>query len=271
MKIATVQFSPEYQAKQRNINKMTDFIGRTEAKIIVFPELCTTGYFFLTREEVSAVAEPAKGNTIRHFQEISTDSNKILIFGFPESDGQKLYNSGAIIFPHAEDSRIYRKTHLFYKEKYCFDPGDTGFMVIEDRDTGIRIGTMICYDWRFPESARSLGLLGADLIVCPACLITTVWHLAMPARALENKVYLAVANRTGTELNNGEEVYFNGQSGIWDYNGSLMCKAGADEENVLIADIEPKKTRNKSFNELNNIFKDRRPEMYVVNREPLKK
>ena len=121
---------------------------------------------------------------------------------------------------------------------------------------------MICYDWRFPEAARSLGLLGADLIVCPSNLVTDVWHIAMPARSLENKVYLAVANRTGTEVRNDEELLFKGESGIWGYNGKLISKAGFADETVISCDIDPEKTRNKAFNPYNDIFADRRPDLY---------
>ena len=196
-------------------------------------------------------------------QEIATDKNKIICFGFPEKDGNKQYNSCALLFPDKSLSALYRKTHLFYKEKLCFDPGDTGFFVVRDEDRDVNIGPMICYDWRFPEASRTLGLKGADIIVCPSNLVTDVWHLAMPARALENKLYLAVTNRTGTENRGGEEVFFKGMSAVYAYNGQPMCKADMTEETVLTAEIYPEKTRDKSFNEFNDVFRDRRPELYI--------
>ena len=263
MRISVIQYEPLFGKKTENVERLIDYTEKTEADLLVFPELCTTGYFFQSREESIEFAEEFNGETVNAISEISRKSNKIVVFGFVEKSEDKIFNSAAIIFPENEKSKVYRKTHLFYKERFSFDPGDTGFFVINDRDRDLNLGTMICYDWRFPEASRSLGLLGADLIVCPSNLVTNVWHKVMPARALENKVYLAVANRFGTEERNGEEVKFNGDSGIWSYNGSLITKAGPEDETVLFADIQPEKTRNKAFNEYNDIFSDRRPDLYV--------
>jgi len=86
----------------------------------------------------------------------------------------------------------------------------------------------------------------------------------MPARAIENKVYLAVINRIGRETNAEEELFFNGESAIYNYNGERLTVAGIDDEKVITAEIFPDKTRNKSFNEFNNIINDRRPELYKI-------
>ena len=263
MKIAVIQFKPKFLDKDFNVRKMAKIVSENEAEIIVFPELCTSGYFFISKSEIQSIAEPVNGRTMNLFQELSFKQNKIIIFGFVETSGKMLFNSAAIIFPNSNLSRVYRKTHLFYKEKFYFEQGDTGFFVINDVEREINIGCMICYDWRFPESARSLALLGADLIVCPSNLITNVWHIAMPARALENKVYLAVANRFGTESREGEELVFKGNSAIWDYNGNILAKAEDKGDFVLFSEIEPKNTRNKKFNQYNDIFIDRRPDLYI--------
>jgi predicted amidohydrolase len=121
---------------------------------------------------------------------------------------------------------------------------------------------MICYDWRFPESTRALALKGANLVVCPSNLVTGVWQNVMSARALENKVYMAVANKFGIEQDKEEILEFNGESAIYSYDGSYMAKASADKEEVITTTIYPEETLDKSFNEYNDIFKDRRPEMY---------
>jgi 5-aminopentanamidase len=265
MKLAIVQFSPKFGEKQKNIEKILNYILSIEVDIIVFPELATTGYFFLSRDEVKAVAETQESDFILTLQALSTESDKIIVCGVPEADGDKLYNSAAIITPFPLLTRFYRKTHLFYKEKFCFDEGDTGFFVVDFKSWDLKLGTMLCYDWRFPESARSLALLGADLIVCPSNLITNLWQKAMPVRALENKVYLACANRYGIETRNNEELLFKGESAIYDYEGEILAKAPSAEETVLISVISPQMTRDKSFNSFNDVFKDRRPEKYVYN------
>jgi predicted amidohydrolase len=262
--LSTVQFAPIFGDKATNIKTIHNFIDSIDSDIIVFPELCTTGYFFQSHEEALSAAEPFSGETIASLQQLSSTRNQIYVVGFAElGTDSNVYNSAALIMPDQNLTAVYRKTHLFYKERNCFAPGDTGFFVVEDRQRDVRIGVMICYDWRFPEAARSLGLLGADVIVCPSNLVTDVWHIAMPARALENKVYLAVANRIGTEIEGGEELVFKGESAIWGYNGRIMAKSGATEESILTVTIAPSQTRNKSFNAFNNIFADRRPEMYI--------
>jgi 5-aminopentanamidase len=265
--LSLIQFEPLFGKSEHNKEKLYHYAKDVNSEILVFPELCTTGYFFQSRDESIKYAEPFSGTTITEIQHISSKQDKIIIFGFAESHNNKIFNSAAIIFPDNKLSTVYRKTHLFYKERFCFDPGDTGFFVIKDNKRDLHLGTMICYDWRFPEAARSLGLLGADLIVCPSNLVTNVWHKVMPARALENKCYLAVANRTGDEDRNGEKVSFNGDSGIWSYNGDLITKAGRNDETVINTVLYPEKTRNKAFNEFNDIFKDRRPDLYINNKD----
>jgi len=264
MRIATVQFSPIYADKKSNLDRIIRTAENTSADVIVFPELCTTGYYFLDKEKLAPMAEPFGGESCEEMQKIATSQGKIIVFGFAESDGPKLYNSAAMIFPDAEMSCAYRKTHLFYNEFQVFEPGNSGFFVIEDEDRDLRIGTMICYDWRFPESARSLALLGADLVVCPANLVTDRWHISMPSRALENKIYFAVANRSGTEHVCGEELIFKGKSAIYGFDGETLATAPAEGDAVIFADIDPASTRDKSFNPVNDIFDDRRPEMYFT-------
>jgi 5-aminopentanamidase len=264
MKIAGVQFKPVFGDKEQNISTITDKIKNIESDIIIFPELSVSGYFFLNEKEVAEIADEFSGVMIRNFQKMSTELNKILFIGFPEKFQDKFYNSVAILLPDNKLSRCYRKTHLFYKEKFCFSPGDTGFFNIYDKDKDINIGTMICYDWRFPEASRTLALMGADLIVCPSNLVTTIWHNVMPARAIENKLYFAVINRIGKETREGEELFFNGESAIYGYNGERLAKAGVEEDKVIYAEIDPSLTRKKSFNDFNDVFKDRRPNMYKL-------
>jgi len=196
MRLAVIQFTPVFGAKEYNLEKISKYINEIEADILVFPELAISGYFFQSREEVKEAAENFNGKTIGNLHELSIKFNKTIVIGFPESYENKLYNSVAILFPNTALNKCYRKTHLFYKERFCFDKGDTGFFVIEDKDNDINIGTMICYDWRFPESARILTLMGADLIVCPSNLVTDVWQSVIYTWAVGNRDDLAGANRT---------------------------------------------------------------------------
>lgn len=260
MKISTIQFETKFKDKEKNLNLIEDYCLKIDTDLLIFPELATTGYFFTDKSELKKFANKFDDNTIQHFQKLSTELNKIIIFGFPEIFEDKIFNSAAILIPNPNKSTVYRKTHLFYKEKNIFDEGDTGFFVVEYEN--LRLGTMICYDWRFPEAARTLALKGANLIACPSNLVTGVWQGVMSARALENKVYIAVANKYGQEENSGEVLTFNGESAIYSYNGQYLAKASVNKEEVLTTTIEPEKTVSKSFNEYNDIFKDRRPNFY---------
>lgn len=263
LSVALVQCAPALGKLEENCAFISETLGSTEADVIVFPELCTTGYFFTSSESLKPFALDLQSEVVRGFHNTAKEKNSIVVIGFAERDKSALYNSAMILLPNEEMPLVYRKTHLFYKEYLCFEPGNTGFFVVGSKEKDVKIGTMICYDWRFPESARTLALLGADLIACPSNLVTGVWHIAMPCRALENKVYVAVANRYGTEKNNDEELLFKGESALWSYNGTIIKKADIDGDCILKSTIDPEKTRDKSFNSVNNIFKDRRKEMYL--------
>jgi len=256
MKVSAVQFEPIILEKEKNLKKIVEYSTKTDSDLIVFPELCTSGYY-LSDEELKILSEPFNGETVNIIQSISTAQNKIIIFGFPEVDRNNYYNSAAILFPDNKFSKVYRKTHLFYKEKFLFTPGNSGFFNIHYPEFDLNLGTMICYDWRFPEAARTLALAGSDLIVMPSNLVTKIWHRSMPARALDNRIFLLVANRIGSETRDDEHLEFTGKSGIWDYNGGEITIASATEESVITTEINLKETRNKDINETNNIFKDR--------------
>lgn len=263
MKVAIVQFKPNFKQLESNLEYIKNKSENVDADLICFPEMATSGYFFHSKDEVRPFAFDFNSEIIQTFQDISTKSNRIIIVGFPERAGKRYYNSAAIIYPDPNISCVYRKTHLFYKEKLVFEPGDTGYFVKFYHSFDLNLGVMICYDWRFPEATRSLGILGADLIVCPSNLITKVWTIAIPTRALENHLYFLVSNRIGVENNNNEQIEFNGKSGIWDYNGELITLASTTDEQVLICEIDPAKARSKKINAYNDVFEDRRPEMYI--------
>lgn len=262
MKIAAVQFFPKFKDLEANYNYILEKSKQTKVDLICFPELALSGYFFFSQEELKPFALDFNSELVQKFQDVATSDNKIILFGFPEKSGDNFFNSCAILFPDKKLSTVYRKTHLFYRERFIFTPGNTGFFVIYYPEMDLNLGTMICYDWRFPEAARILALQGADLIACPSNLVTKIWFFAMPARAIENKVFLLVANRIGSESNGGEVLHFNGKSAIWDYFGNILVETNSDDEMIIETEIFPQETRNKQIDQFNNIFSDRRPEMY---------
>jgi predicted amidohydrolase len=185
-----------------------------------------------------------------------------LVFGIAEKQGNKLFNSAVLIGPEGYIGN-YRKSHLFYEEKLFFSPGDTGFNVF---DIGIaKLGIMICYDWWFPEAARTLALQGADIICHPANLVLTGCHKAMQTRSLENAVYSITANRIGAEARDGkEELKFTGKSQIVDPAGQVVLSLDNDKEGIAAVDIDVERARDKSITSLNDRFVDRRPDLYRI-------
>ncbi|NJN34860.1 MAG: carbon-nitrogen hydrolase [Saprospiraceae bacterium] len=263
--ISVVQCTPKWNDRAANYQLLTDLLTPLSTDVIVLPELCTTGYSFLTTAEAEAAAE-TPSVLAAFFMPFSLEKRSVIVAGFAERAPEGVYNSAIIVLPDGT-FRVYRKTHLFFKEKQCFLEGNTGFFTVKHPDKDCVIGVMVCYDWRFPESARTLALQGADLIVCPSNLVTTVWEIGMKARALENSVYVATANRCGTEsrlLNDGstQSLSFTGKSVLYDPAGLTLTQADLEENCVLTGEIDVLKSRNKHFNALNNIFDDRRPNFY---------
>lgn len=263
IRIAAVQFTPDFKNLEANLAAIEQIIIGTNAQLIVFPELSTTGYFFRDPAELEPFALAKTDERLTHLLSVATHHHKVVVFGFAEAAGGKYYNS-AMIGGFGTEMAVYRKTHLFYREKDVFEPGDSGFFVTNIPHLDCNVGMMICYDWRFPESARTLSLRGADVIVTPSNLVTELWTRVMPTRAAENKIYLVVANRVGTETNGGGSVVFNGRSTIYSYTGETLASVSseADTTTTIVAEVEPSATRKKAFSAYNDIFADRRPEFY---------
>ena len=264
MKVAALQFAPERAEPDRNLERMRSLVHSTEADLLVMPELASTGYFFTSAEELRSLAEkPESGRFCAWVRALARERSMVVVAGFAElGENEQLFNSAIVALPD-ESYSVYRKTHLFYREHQVFAPGNSGFNVVEWE--GVRIGTMICYDWRFPESSRTLALRGADIIAHPSDLVAAkhLWGPTMRTRALENKVVIVTANRCGDEEHDGERLHFSGESQITAMNGRVIAEAGADDEGVIVAEVDPLATRNKRFNDFNDILADRRPDLYL--------
>jgi predicted amidohydrolase len=263
IKAGFFQFNPEFGNKAGNLKKVVASLANltTTIHLLVLPEFFATGYQFLSREEVDALSENIpEGETTQVLTGVAQEKTLYIIAGLPEQSNRKYFNSAVLIGP---DGYIgtYRKTHLFFEEKKYFTPGDTGFQVWST-EIG-QIGIMICFDWFFPESMRALALNRAEIVGHPSNLVMPYCPAAMPIRCLENKLFSVTANRTGTEQRNaGQALHFIGQSLIATPEGKILVKASSDTDALMTADIELPLARNKSINSLNDIIRDRRPEMY---------
>jgi predicted amidohydrolase len=259
MKIGFIQSNPVFGQVNANLDKIKKLIVKHKAALLVLPELCTTGYNFISKKEVQQLAEPVNGPSINALKQISLKTGTALVAGFAEKAGKKIFNSAALIKPTGQ-VEIYRKTHLFGNEMKYFTPGDTGFKVFSIGR--VKIGMMICFDWLFPESARILALQGAQIICHPANLVLPYCPDSMPVRALENRIYTITANRIGWENRGKDDLRFIGQSVIASPNAQILSKAPKEKEVVRIVEIDPAEAYNKNITSLNNIFNDRRPSMY---------
>jgi len=261
MKAGFYQFPPLFGKKDENLKKVSSVLKDADLDLVVLPEFFATGYQFASVKEVAELSEPIEGGLTTGFlADLSSETGLYIIAGLPEKDGDIYYNSAILTGPEGFMG-MYRKTHLFFEEKFYFSPGNTGFRVWNTR-VGI-IGVMICFDWFFPESMRTLALLGAEIIAHPSNLVLPYCPQAMPIRCLENRVFAITANRTGSEdRKGGQALKFIGQSQVVSPEGKILARASDTEEELLAIEINPQEARNKAINPLNDIFKDRRTEYY---------
>lgn len=267
MRIAGVQMDIQLADVSGNLDRMIAKMRETHAggaKLTIFPECALTGYCFGSIEEARPYAESIPGPSVQRMTEVCAELGVYVVYGLLEAEGSQLFNALALVGPKGLVAS-YRKTHLpFLGVDMYTDFGDRPFAVHDVE--GVRIGMCICYDGGFPEPARCLALLGADLIVLP-----TNWppgaepaaEYAINTRAMENTVYYAAVNRVGTECG----VPFIGHSRICDPLGKTLVAADHTDAAVLYADIDVARARNKhlirkaGINEVNRIA-DRRPELY---------
>jgi predicted amidohydrolase len=219
--------------------------------------------------ELTSLAESIPGNATRRIEVVAGRWRTYTVFGLLERDGGEIYNSAVLVGPDGVIAR-YRKAHLpgLGLDRFV-TPGNTPFSVYET-PVG-RIGIGICYDVRFPEAIRILALKGADIIALPSnwpCIEGVAPPSAIPnlltrARACENRVYVAVADRVGTERGST----FLGRSQIVDVSGNILAEAGQHEEELLLADVELSLARQKDFVYIpgrfeTHWFSDRRVDLY---------
>ena len=244
------------------------------ANIILLQELFETPYF-CQRQDFSYMnlATTVEANpAIRHFSALAKQLQVVLPISFFEQHGNTAFNSIAIIDADGSLLGIYRKTHIPdgrpYAEKFYFTPGDTGFRVW---DTAFgKIGVGICWDQWFPETARSLALLGAELLFFPTAIGSEPilkhdsmphWRNCMKGHAAANIMPVIASNRIGTETD-GTSMTFYGSSFICDESGELVASADRESECVLTAafDLDAIAKKRREW----GIFRDRRPEMYRI-------
>lgn len=262
MKLSVVQYQPRFLAVQENLLQLEAMLADLDTDLVVLPELACSGYVFANQAEVAKVAESIpEGICYRTFSRLSAKLNCSIVYGFAElGEAGKYYNSSVLCNPDGSFF-VYRKIHLFNREKLFFSPGDAAFAVHPAKQ-GVMVGMMICYDWQFPEAARSLALQGAQIICHPANLVLPWCQQAMKLRSLENRVFSITANRIGCEVNGEHSETFTGRSQILDTRGEVLASLELAEPGIATVEIYLWQALDKRVSERNDAFADRRPEFY---------
>lgn len=236
-------------------------MGTIPADLYVLPELFSTGYNFVSKEEVSSLAEPAQnGTTGRVLENFAREHSCYVVYGFAENDRGKHYNSAALAGPSGLIG-VYRKIHLYDRENLFFEKGNLGFQVF-DLPFG-KIGIMVCFDWIYPESARTLALKGAQIIAHPSNLVMPYCPDAMVTRCLENRVFAATADRVGMENRGGIALTYIGNSEIVSPRGEILVRLGNNKDEIAAVDLDLSLAKSKRINPYNDLLPDRRPEYYA--------
>lgn len=281
---AAIQMSvPE--TREKSLDKAEALVRKAAsqgAKVILLPELFETKYFCQERRyDYYDLASPVDENpAVKRFLPISEELSAVIPISFYERDVNVLYNSIAIL-DCGKLLGVYRKTHIpddhFYQEKFYFTPGNTGFKVWNTSCGTIGVG--ICWDQWFPEAARSMALMGAELLLYPTaigsepildCDSKGHWQRCMQGHSAANLVPVISANRIGIENVTPDdknafqesELKFYGGSFLTDETGKIEACAGADEETVLLREYDLDEIRD--FRMSWGVFRDRRPEMYKI-------
>jgi len=260
MKLALISARPVIGNKTKNIQTMESYIKKTHADLYIFGEYFLSGD--RCKDEFRDLAEPLDGPSIQHLKKIAKTNQCFLVFGMPSKDNTVnglLYNTAVLLHPDGTVN-AYRKWFLPnagpFEEKIFFDQGEE--LPVFPTKHG-KIGLLICYDINFPELAKALTLQGADLLICISASPTTTrtyFETLLPARALENTVFLAYVNLAG----NQEDLVYWAGSQVYDPLGTLLIKAPYFKESITTCDVnlktlEPARARRP-------VLRDIRPEIY---------
>ncbi len=259
-----------------NAEKLVRQAHSQGAQIILLQELLETQYFCQEEKPSNfALATSLEENlAIKHFINIAKELKVVLPISFFERCNKAYYNSIAVIDTDGTILGVYRKSHIpdgpGYEEKYYFNGGDTGFIVFDTKYAKIGIG--ICWDQWFPETARCLALMGAELLFYPTAIGSEPlnsahdtkdhWQMCMRGHAACNIIPVITSNRIGKEVYANSEINFYGSSFICDVDGSLIKEASRDKSEILTAQFDLDKITEKRASW--GLFRDRRPELYTA-------
>lgn len=256
--LAIIQFAPALGNINETILRLEPLLSQAAgADLVVLPELANSGYNFRDFKQAYAFSEdPETSPFVDFLQSRCRENDFSVVTGFNERSGDRIFNSALLI----DESGVvgkYRKIQLFMNEKDNFLPGDQTPEIYDIG--GVKVGILICFDWVFPELWNGLARKGADVICHPSNLVLPgKAQKAIPAWAMTNRVFIATANRIGTEGN----LTFTGNSIIAAPSGEVLVSGLPAKSEVLTASLDIHLARNKMITPKNHVFEDRRPELY---------
>jgi predicted amidohydrolase len=260
MRVGYVQTKPVFGKKKDNLDQAVELNDKTDADLLVLPELFSTGYYFPSKARLMQLAEEIpSGKTVRTFKNLARKKNCHFVFGMAEKKGSRAYNSSVYVTPHGK-IYLYRKLQLFYKEATVFARGNLKPKVFPFYE--YKLGMMICFDYMFPEICRVMALAGADLICHPSNLVLEYCQLANRTRSLENRVFIIMSNRVGEDTAFGETLKFTGMSQITSPDGSVLARGPKTKPALSVTDIDMQDSREKKPTPYNHVLNDRRPGFY---------
>jgi N-carbamoylputrescine amidase len=269
--LGVVQFAMRDEP-ERNVARAGDMVRLAHARgaqVVLLPELFATHYFPREMDEKHFLLAHtvAEDPSVRALAELARELNVVLPVSFFERHGDAYYNSLVMLDADGANLGLYRKTHIpdgtGYEEKFYFQPGDTGFRAFETRHG--KLGAGVCWDQWFPECARAMTLLGAELLLYPTAIgsepvtprdTAAPWRRAMVGHAVSNTIFVAAANRVGDE--SGQVFY--GSSFIADPWGEIIAELGRTEEGVIVAELDLAVAR--AEREWMGLLRDRQPHAY---------
>ncbi|WP_406002005.1 carbon-nitrogen hydrolase family protein [Streptomyces sp. NBC_00829] len=259
LRTALLQSSGRPGSVAENLKELDDAAGRAAkagAGLLICPEMFLTGYAI--GDEMPVLAEPADGPGARSVAEIAERHGIAVMYGYPEREGELIFNSARLIARDGSSLANYRKTHLFgCFEQRWFTPGEQ--QVVQAELDGVRVGMLICYDVEFPENVRAHALAGTDLLLVPTAQMHPFQFVAeslVPVRAFESQMYIAYVNRTGPE----GEFEFVGLSCLASPDGTTRVRAGRGQE-LVIGEVDLALLH--ASREANPYLRDRRPGLYT--------
>ncbi len=233
MKVAGIQLNPVIGNVEANLERGINYVktaATEDADLVVFPELWTTGYY-LSNDDFRALAETTQGSTISTLRKVAMEHKVSIISTFCEKEEDNLYISAALIHEDGSLKAVLRKSLLWGRERDIFTPGKLSYPTFDTKFG--KIGILICYEMEFPETSRLLALEGADLIVSPSVWSWSAsrrWDIQLPARALDNTVYVLGVNTVGNRSC--------GKSKLVGPLGDVLFEASESKEEMIIRNMD---------------------------------